>query len=59
LQTAGGDLLVSADANVLYADDINHFFQAVDIFFEAREEVPDANCAALFEGFAAANRHAG
>jgi hypothetical protein len=26
LQTAGGDLLVSADANVLYADDINHFF---------------------------------
>ena len=36
--------LVSADANVLHANDINHFFQAVDIFFEAREEVPDADC---------------
>src|SRR5436190_24128463 len=46
LQTAGSDLLVGADGNMLYGDDINHFFQAVDIFFEAREEVPDADCTA-------------
>src|ERR1035438_8852257 len=46
LQTAGVDLLVSADANVLYPDDINHFFQAIDIFFEAMEEVPDPDGAA-------------
>src|SRR3954465_14110821 len=39
LQTAGSDLLVGADGNMLYADDLNHFFQAVDIVFEAREEV--------------------
>jgi hypothetical protein len=38
--------LVSADANVLYADDINHFLQAVDIFFEAWKEVPEADCPA-------------
>src|SRR6266550_51609 len=46
LQTAGSDLLVGADANMLYADDLNHFFQAVDIVFEAGEEVPDADCTA-------------
>src|SRR5438874_11575576 len=44
LQTAGSDLLVGADGNMLYADDLNHFFQAVDIVFETREEVPDADC---------------
>src|SRR2546430_10808116 len=37
LQTAGSDLLVGADANMLYADDLNHFFQAVDLVFETRE----------------------
>src|SRR5436190_15210096 len=46
LQTAGSDLLVGADGNMLYPDDLNHFFQAVDIVFEAREEVPDADCTA-------------
>jgi hypothetical protein len=40
LETGGADLLVSADANVLDADDINHFFQAMDIFIEARRAKP-------------------
>jgi hypothetical protein len=52
LETGGTDLLVSADANVLDADDINHFFQAIDIFFEARKEVPDADCAACLSDHA-------
>ncbi len=46
METGGADLLVSADANVLHADDVSHFFQAIDIFFEARKKVPDADCAA-------------
>src|SRR5437773_5850893 len=46
LQTAGSDLLVGADGNMLYPDDLNHFFQAVDIIFESREEVPDPDCTA-------------
>jgi hypothetical protein len=36
-------LLIGADADVIYSNDINHFFQAIDIFFEAWEEVPNAD----------------
>ena len=46
LKSARGNLLVRADANVLNANDINHFLQTVDIFFEVGEEVPDAYSAA-------------
>ena len=46
LQTTRSNLLVRADANVLNANDINHFFQAVDVFFKAGVEMPDADRAA-------------
>src|ERR1700751_2128534 len=41
-------LLIGADANVIDPDDVDHFLQAIDIFFKAAEEVPDADGAASF-----------
>src|SRR5689334_5780477 len=38
--------LVRADADMIDADDVGHFLQPLDVFFEAREEVPDADRAA-------------
>src|SRR5437762_12744011 len=38
--------LVGADADVIDADNVGHLLDAVDVFVEAREEVPDANRAA-------------
>src|SRR5258708_34935959 len=37
LDTAGGSLLVGADADVLDPDDVGHLLEALDIFVEARE----------------------
>src|SRR5882762_8201066 len=45
---ARGDMLVGANADVIDPDDLGHFLQAVDVFVEAREEVPDADRAAGF-----------
>jgi len=39
-------VLVGADADVIDADYIGHLLQAVDVFVEAREEMPDADRAA-------------
>src|SRR5207248_4350886 len=40
------DMLVGADADVIDPDDLCHFLDAVDVFLEAREEMPDADRAA-------------
>jgi hypothetical protein len=39
-------MLVGADADMIDPDDFGHFLEAVDVFVEAREEVPDADRAA-------------
>jgi hypothetical protein len=41
-------VLVGADADMIDPDDFGHLLQAVDVFVEVREEVPDADCAARF-----------
>jgi hypothetical protein len=43
LHAARGNLLVSADADVINADDVNHFLETVNVFIEARKEVPYAD----------------
>src|SRR5208283_607379 len=40
------NMLIGADADVIDPDDLGHLLQAIDIFVEAREEVPDADGAA-------------
>src|SRR5712691_292668 len=40
------DMLVGADADMIDPDDFDHFLEAVDVFVEAREEVPNADRAA-------------
>jgi hypothetical protein len=35
--------LVGADANMIDAYNIHHFLKTIDVSFEAREEVPDAD----------------
>src|SRR6267378_2833923 len=37
------NMLVGADADMIDPDDVGHLFQTVDVFLEAREEVPDAD----------------
>jgi DNA-binding transcriptional LysR family regulator len=37
------DMLVGADADVIDPDDLGHLLEALDIFVEAREEMPDAD----------------
>src|SRR5271169_2038114 len=36
-------MLVGADADMIGTDDLGHLLQPVDVFVEAREEVPDAD----------------
>src|SRR5260370_1061500 len=43
LDATPGVELVGADADVIDPDDLDHLFQAVDVFVEARKEVPDAD----------------
>ena len=43
LKQARGHLLVRADADVIHADDIDHFLDAVDHSLDSREEVPQPN----------------
>src|ERR1700741_4349556 len=42
------DMLVSTNADVIDADDIDDLLQAVDILYQARKEVPDADRTARF-----------
>src|SRR6266850_2282906 len=37
------NMLVGADADMIDPDDVGHLLQTVDVFLEAREEVPDAD----------------
>ena len=46
LEAPGSDLLVGANADMIHANDINHFLQAIDVFFEAGEKMPDTDRAA-------------
>jgi len=46
LDATPGVELVGSDADVIDPDDLGHFLEAVDIFVEARKEVPDADRAA-------------
>ena len=39
-------MLVGADADMVDPDDVGHFLEAVDVFVEARKEVPDPDRAA-------------
>src|SRR5579883_1038335 len=48
LEDARSGLLIGADAHMIDPDDVDHFLQAVDIFFQARKEVPDADRASGF-----------
>src|ERR1700720_1487447 len=43
LHDSGGDLLISADADVVDSGDLGHFFEAIDVFLQTREEMPDSN----------------
>src|SRR6267154_4754201 len=45
-QAPGRHMLVGADADMIDPDDLGHLLQTVDVFVEAREEVPDADRAA-------------
>src|SRR6516164_3857453 len=45
-QASRRDMLVGADADMIDPNDFGHLFETVDIFVEAREEVPDADRAA-------------
>src|SRR6266478_7491540 len=40
------NMLVGADADMIDPDDLGHLLQTVDVFLEAREDVPDADGAA-------------
>jgi len=42
------NMLVGADADMIDPDDIGHLLQTVDVFVEARKEMPDADRAAGF-----------
>ena len=46
LHGSGRHVLVGADADMIDPDDVDHFLEAVDVFIEARKEVPDADRAA-------------
>src|SRR5262245_17001202 len=43
LHASRRDMLVGADADVIDPDDLGHLLDAVDVFVEAREEMPDAD----------------
>ena len=48
LQSAGCDLLVGSDADVIHSNYVNPFFESIDVLFNAREEVPDPDRSARF-----------
>jgi hypothetical protein len=43
LETAGVNLLVGTDANMIHSNNVNHLLQAIDVFLKAREEVSDTD----------------
>jgi hypothetical protein len=48
LHSARSDLLVGSDADVIHSDNVDHFFEAIDEFFETGEEVPYPDRSARF-----------
>jgi hypothetical protein len=48
VQNARCDLLVGSNADVIHSNNVDHFFEPIDVLFNAREEVPDPNRPARF-----------
>ena len=48
LQRARSDLLVRSDADVIHANNVDHFLEAIDVLFKAGEEMPNPDRATRF-----------